>query len=240
MIAPRRRKSSAHFCLNASGVDSFGTLPVATMRSLTAGWFSTRLISVFKRFTYSQGRRSRTPRRRRSPTGPVRPGSAPGAPAAPVAGWLLRASAACHSVLQADARVETGSRSARPANRSVPVRRRGRERGSHWCPFGTAMREPLAQRRQQVRARAHAVVVSRDRLIRSAVRPDTDVTERGDARTCVALESATIAGRHIAERKLRPLFGLDTAIKVKAHFAVYPARHAKRPPVEAFFCLAAR
>lgn len=50
----------------------------------------------------------------------------------------------------------------------------------------------------------------------------------------VALESATIAARHIAERKLRPVFGLDKAIKVKAHFAVYPARHAKRPPVEAF------
>ena len=27
---------------------------------------------------------------------------------------------------------------------------------------------------------------------------------------------------------------LEKAIKVKAHFAVYPARHAKRPPVEAF------
>jgi len=50
----------------------------------------------------------------------------------------------------------------------------------------------------------------------------------------VALESATIAGRHIAERKLRPVFGLDKAVKLKAHFAVYPARHAKRPPVEAF------
>ena len=50
----------------------------------------------------------------------------------------------------------------------------------------------------------------------------------------VALESVTIAGRHIAERKLRPVFGLDKAVKVKAHFAVYPARHAKRPPVEAF------
>jgi len=50
----------------------------------------------------------------------------------------------------------------------------------------------------------------------------------------VALESATIAGRHIAERKLRPVCGLDKAIKVKAHFAVYPARHAKRAPVEAF------
>ncbi len=50
----------------------------------------------------------------------------------------------------------------------------------------------------------------------------------------VALESMTIAGRHIAERKLRPLFALDKAIKIKAHFAVYPARHAKRAPVEAF------
>lgn len=50
----------------------------------------------------------------------------------------------------------------------------------------------------------------------------------------VALESATIAGRHIAERKLRPIFGLDKCVKVKAHFAVYPARHAKRPAVEAF------
>ena len=50
----------------------------------------------------------------------------------------------------------------------------------------------------------------------------------------VALESATIAGRHLTERKLRPVFGLDKAVKVKAHFAVYPPRHAKRPPVEAF------
>ena len=50
----------------------------------------------------------------------------------------------------------------------------------------------------------------------------------------VALESATIAGRHMAERKLRPVFGLERAIEVKAHFAVYPARHAKRPAVEAF------
>ena len=39
----------------------------------------------------------------------------------------------------------------------------------------------------------------------------------------VALESATIAGRHIAEGKLRPVFGLDKAVRVKAHFAVYPA-----------------
>lgn len=50
----------------------------------------------------------------------------------------------------------------------------------------------------------------------------------------VALESATIAGQHIADRRLKPVFGLEKAIKVKAHFLVYPARHAKRPPVEAF------
>ena len=50
----------------------------------------------------------------------------------------------------------------------------------------------------------------------------------------VALESTTMAGRHIAGRKLRPVCGLDKAIKVKAHFAVYPARHSKRPAVEAF------
>jgi DNA-binding transcriptional LysR family regulator len=50
----------------------------------------------------------------------------------------------------------------------------------------------------------------------------------------VALESATIAGRHLAEGRLAPLFGLDKAIKVQAHFAVYPARHAKRPAAAAF------
>jgi DNA-binding transcriptional LysR family regulator len=50
----------------------------------------------------------------------------------------------------------------------------------------------------------------------------------------VALESATIAGRHLSEGKLRPVFGFDKCVRVKAHFAVYPARHGKRPPVEAF------
>jgi DNA-binding transcriptional LysR family regulator len=50
----------------------------------------------------------------------------------------------------------------------------------------------------------------------------------------VALESTTIAGRHLADRRLRPVFGLEKDIRVKAHFAVYPARHARRPPVEAF------
>ncbi len=50
----------------------------------------------------------------------------------------------------------------------------------------------------------------------------------------VALESATIAGRHLDEGKLRPVFGFEKCVRVKAHFAVYPARHGKRPPVEAF------
>lgn len=50
----------------------------------------------------------------------------------------------------------------------------------------------------------------------------------------VALESATIAAGHLKENKLKPVFGLDKALRVKGHFVVYPARHAKRPTVEAF------
>lgn len=50
----------------------------------------------------------------------------------------------------------------------------------------------------------------------------------------VALESTTIGGQHLAEGKLRPVLSPDKCIKVKGHFAVYPARHAKRPVVEAF------
>lgn len=50
----------------------------------------------------------------------------------------------------------------------------------------------------------------------------------------VALESATMAAAHIADGRLRPVLGLQKCIKVKAHFAVYPARHARKPPVEAF------
>lgn len=50
----------------------------------------------------------------------------------------------------------------------------------------------------------------------------------------VALESATIASRHIADGKLVPVFARQKAIRVRAHFAVYPARHAKRAPVAAF------
>ena len=50
----------------------------------------------------------------------------------------------------------------------------------------------------------------------------------------VALESTTTGGKHLAERKLRPVLDMEKCLRVKAHFAVYPARHAKRRPVEAF------
>ena len=50
----------------------------------------------------------------------------------------------------------------------------------------------------------------------------------------VALESAMNAGGHLADGKLVAPFGMDRAVRVKAHFAVYPERHAKRPAVEAF------
>lgn len=50
----------------------------------------------------------------------------------------------------------------------------------------------------------------------------------------VALESAVNAGGHLADGRLKPVFGIEKAVRVKAHFAVYPERHAKRPAVEAF------
>ncbi len=50
----------------------------------------------------------------------------------------------------------------------------------------------------------------------------------------VALESTTIGAQHLAQHKLKPVFSPGMAMKVKAHFAVYPERHAKRPPVAAF------
>lgn len=50
----------------------------------------------------------------------------------------------------------------------------------------------------------------------------------------VALESAINAGGHLAEGKLKAVFGMEQAVRVKAHFAVYPERHAKRPAVGAF------
>lgn len=50
----------------------------------------------------------------------------------------------------------------------------------------------------------------------------------------MALESAVNAGGHLADGRLKAVFGMDLVIRVKAHFAVYPERHAKRPAVEAF------
>lgn len=50
----------------------------------------------------------------------------------------------------------------------------------------------------------------------------------------VALESAVNAGGHLADGRLKVPFGMDQAVRVKAHFAVYPERHAKRTAVEAF------
>jgi DNA-binding transcriptional LysR family regulator len=50
----------------------------------------------------------------------------------------------------------------------------------------------------------------------------------------VALESSTIGRQHLDDGRLRPIFGLDKAVRVKVHFLVYPARHARRRPVEAF------
>lgn len=50
----------------------------------------------------------------------------------------------------------------------------------------------------------------------------------------VALESVINADGHLAEGRLKPVFGMEKSVRVKAHFVVYPARHARRPPVEAF------
>lgn len=45
----------------------------------------------------------------------------------------------------------------------------------------------------------------------------------------VALECATNAGLHRADVKLKPVFGLDKTVRVKAHFVDYPAQHARCP-----------
>lgn len=50
----------------------------------------------------------------------------------------------------------------------------------------------------------------------------------------VALESAMNAGGHIADGRLVAPFGMEQALRVKAHFAVYPTRNAHRPAVAAF------
>jgi LysR family glycine cleavage system transcriptional activator len=50
----------------------------------------------------------------------------------------------------------------------------------------------------------------------------------------VALESATIAQPYLQAGRLVPVYGLDKAVRIKAHHAVYPERHSLRMPVEAF------
>lgn len=50
----------------------------------------------------------------------------------------------------------------------------------------------------------------------------------------VALESVVNAEGHLTDGKLNAVFDVEKAIRVKAHFAVYPERHSKRPAVEAF------
>lgn len=50
----------------------------------------------------------------------------------------------------------------------------------------------------------------------------------------VALESVVNASGHLADRKLVAPFGLSKAVKVMAHFVVYPSRNAGRAPLQAF------
>jgi DNA-binding transcriptional LysR family regulator len=50
----------------------------------------------------------------------------------------------------------------------------------------------------------------------------------------VALESATLGRAHIDTGRLQPVFGADLSLEVKAHFVVYPARHASRAEVASF------
>ncbi len=50
----------------------------------------------------------------------------------------------------------------------------------------------------------------------------------------VALESAVNAAPHIAQGHLVAPFDAARALTIQAHFIVYPARHGKRPEVEAF------
>jgi LysR family glycine cleavage system transcriptional activator len=50
----------------------------------------------------------------------------------------------------------------------------------------------------------------------------------------IALESAQIAAPHIAAGRLRPVFHTAWALPVRAHFLVYPERHAHRVEVAQF------
>lgn len=50
----------------------------------------------------------------------------------------------------------------------------------------------------------------------------------------VALESTTIGEGHLHDGRLQPVFARGMRLEVKAHFAVYPDRHASRPEVRTF------
>ncbi len=50
----------------------------------------------------------------------------------------------------------------------------------------------------------------------------------------IALESDRIASQHIETGRLRPVFHTAWSLPIKAHFMVYPARHAQRPEVSQF------
>lgn len=50
----------------------------------------------------------------------------------------------------------------------------------------------------------------------------------------VALESAALGRGHIEAGRLQPVFGPNLSMEVKAHYVVYPARHASRPEVASF------
>lgn len=50
----------------------------------------------------------------------------------------------------------------------------------------------------------------------------------------IALESDRIAAPHIEAGRLRPVFHPAWSLSIKAHFLVYPARHAQRPEVAQF------
>jgi LysR family glycine cleavage system transcriptional activator len=50
----------------------------------------------------------------------------------------------------------------------------------------------------------------------------------------IALESEQIASPHIEAGRLRPVFHPDWSLSIKAHFMVYPERHAQRTEVAQF------
>ena len=50
----------------------------------------------------------------------------------------------------------------------------------------------------------------------------------------VALESMTMAQGHLEAQRLQPIFDPSWSVAVRAHFVVYPQRHAQRPEVLQF------